>query len=99
LPFRIRLVYRELVPASVTIRVTPETRDRLNRISAGRGISAGELVAELASRAEDAALLEAAVGHYEELRADADAWASYRAEVAAWDATAGDGVTAPGGRS
>ena len=40
------------VAATVTIRVTPETRERLNRISAARGISAGELVDELASDAE-----------------------------------------------
>jgi hypothetical protein len=79
--------------ATSTIRVTPETRDRLNRISARRGISAGELVEELASEAEDRALLEATATHYELLRADPDAWASYHAEVVAWDATSGDAVS------
>jgi hypothetical protein len=83
------------MPATSTIRVTPETRDRLNRISAVRGISAGELVDELVRQAEDQTLLEAAAAHYAELRTDSDAWESYRVEIAAWDATAGDGLSAP----
>jgi hypothetical protein len=82
--------------ATATIRVTPETRDRLNRISAERGISAGELVDELAAHAEDRALLEAMEAHYEQLRADSGAWEAHRAEIAAWDATVGDGVRPPG---
>ncbi len=80
------------MPASATIRVTPETRDRLNRISAERGVSAGEVVDELVSAAEDRTLIEAMERHYEELRADPEAWAEFKAEVAAWDATAGDGL-------
>ena len=83
------------MPATATIRVTPETRDRLNRLSAERGISAGELVDELASHAEESTLLEAAATHYERLKADPEAWESYRAELIAWDATTGDGVSAP----
>jgi hypothetical protein len=83
------------MPATATVRVTPETRDRLNRISAERGISAGELVDQLASQAEDDTLLEAAATHYEQLRADPEAWKSYRAEIVAWDATSGDGVSTP----
>ncbi len=83
----------ELMAATATIRVTPETRDRLNRISAARGISAGELVDELASAAEEHALLESMARHYEELRSDGAAWELHRAEVVAWDAVAGDGVS------
>jgi hypothetical protein len=81
------------MPASATIRVTPETRDRLNRISAERGISAGELVEELTAQAEERAALEAMERHYDELRADPEAWEAHRAEVAMWDAAAGDGLT------
>jgi predicted DNA-binding protein len=80
------------MPASATIRVTPETRDRLNRISAERGVSAGQLVDELVAQAEEGALLEAMESHYDQLRADPDAWEADRAEVGAWDATAGDGL-------
>ncbi|HEY7729275.1 MAG TPA: hypothetical protein VH950_00060 [Gaiellaceae bacterium] len=79
--------------ATVTIRVTPETRDLLNRISARRGMSAGELVEELATQAEDLALLEAAEQHYDNLRSDPEGWAEYRSEIAAWDATSGDGLS------
>jgi len=77
----------------VTIRVTPETRDLLNRIAAQRGMSAGELVEELATKAEDFALLESAQQHYENLRKDPEGWAEYRLEVAAWDSTSGDGLS------
>jgi uncharacterized protein (DUF1778 family) len=80
--------------ATVTIRVTPETRDLLNRISAQRGMSTGELVEELATQAEDRSLLEAAAQHYRDLRSDPDAWAEYRSEVTAWDSTRGDGLSA-----
>ena len=80
------------MPATATIRVTPETRDRLNRISDERGISAGELVDELARLAEDRTLLDAVESHYDELRADPKAWELYRAEVIAWEATAADGL-------
>src|SRR3954454_9387925 len=79
--------------ATATIRVTPETRDRLNRIGVARGMSAGELVDELASQAEDQALLEAMESHYDQLKLDPEAWELYRAEVTAWDTTAGDGLS------
>jgi hypothetical protein len=79
--------------ATVTIRVTSETREKLNRISLARGITAGELVEELAGDAEDRALLEAMNRHYGELRAEPEAWQGYLDEVEAWDATAGDGLS------
>ena len=82
--------------ATATIRVTPETRDRLNRISAERGISTGELVEQLVAGAEERALLEAMERHYDELRDDRGSWEAYRAEVAAWDATSGDGLLPSG---
>jgi hypothetical protein len=92
--YSIRFVYATKMAATVTIRVTPETRDRLNRISAARGISTGELVDELASEAEEGALLESMARHYAELRSDEEAWELHRAEVVAWDATVGDGTSA-----
>jgi hypothetical protein len=78
--------------ATATIQVSRETRDRLNRIAAARGISAGELVEELATRAEGLALLSEMATHYDRLKTDAGAWEHYRAEVAAWDATTNDGL-------
>jgi hypothetical protein len=57
---------------------------------------AGELIAELAIQAEGPALLTAMEHHYDQLRTDAEAWEHYRAEVAAWDATVGDGLALSG---
>jgi predicted DNA-binding protein len=82
--------------ATATIRVTRETRDRLNRISSQRGMSAGELVDELATHAEDQVLLAAAARHYDELKADPEAWESYRAEMSLWEQTVGDGISVSG---
>jgi hypothetical protein len=79
----------------VTIRVTPATRDRLNRLSAKRGITTGELVDELASEAESRSLLDAMAAHYEELQADPDEAARHRDELRAWDGTAADGLQSP----
>ncbi len=58
------------------------------------GSSLEPVVDELASRAEDQALLEAMESHYVELKLDPEAWELYRAEVTAWDTTAGDGLSA-----
>jgi hypothetical protein len=62
-------------------------------MASARGMSAGELVEELATQAEDLALLNAMASNYDRLKADARAWEHYRGEVAAWDATATDGLT------
>ena len=56
-------------------------------------MSAGEVVDELASQAEDQALLDAMANHYDQLKLDPEAWKHYRAEVTAWDTTAGDGLS------
>lgn len=56
-------------------------------------MSAGELIDELASQAEDKALLEAMANHYDQLKLDPEAWAQHRVEVTAWDTTAGDGLS------
>lgn len=69
-------------------------RHGVDRISSRRGISAGELVDELVTHAEDHALLEATARHYDDLRADPEAWESYRAEVSLWDQVTGDGISA-----
>jgi len=79
-------------PATATVRVTPETRDQLNRISAERGLSAGELIAELVAQAEDDRVLDAMTADFRQLRADSDAWELYRAEITVWDTSAGDGL-------
>jgi hypothetical protein len=44
--------------ATTTVRVTAETRERLACLSAARGLSTPDLIAELAERAEENSLLE-----------------------------------------
>jgi predicted DNA-binding protein len=78
--------------ATTTVRVTPETRERLARLSAARGLSTPDLIAELAKRAEDDALLERMNEHYAALRGDPDAWGEFVSEREAWEATLLDGL-------
>ena len=71
------------------------THDRLKRSGPAPGISARELVDELATEAADAALLESMARHYDALRLEAGEWRRHAAEISAWNATAGDGISAP----
>jgi hypothetical protein len=73
--------------ATTTVRVTPETRDRLARLSVARGTSTPDLIAELAKRAEEDALLEEVNEHYAALRRDPEAWQEFVSEREAWEAT------------
>jgi len=67
---------------TTTIRVSSETRDRLNALARRRGVPAGELVAELVIEADDRALLAAAETCWERLAAEDEALSAYRAEAA-----------------
>jgi predicted DNA-binding protein len=80
------------VAATTTVRVTPETRERLARLSAARGLSTPDLIAELAKRAEDDALLDDMNEHYAALRRDPEAWQEFASERDAWAATLLDGL-------
>jgi predicted DNA-binding protein len=78
--------------ATTTVRVTPETRERLARLSAARGLSTPDLIAELAKRAEDDALLDEMNEHYAALRREPEAWGEFGSERDAWEATLHDGL-------
>jgi predicted DNA-binding protein len=67
---------------TTTIRVSSETRDRLNALARRRGVPASVLVTELVSEADDHALLADAEAGWERLAADEEALAAYRAEAA-----------------
>jgi hypothetical protein len=74
---------------TTTIRVPAETRDRLNALARRRGAPAGEVVAELVRDADDRALLADAEASWQQLGADPETLAVYRAETAElnrWDA-------------
>lgn len=66
---------------TTTIRVSSETRDRLNALARRRGAPASEIVAELVQQADDRALLADAAQGWERLAADPQALAAYRAEA------------------
>jgi hypothetical protein len=78
--------------ASATVRIRPETRDRLRRLSRERGVSAPDLLDTLIRDAEDDQLLTEHEAAMERLMADPQQAASYRAEVEAWDGTLLDGL-------
>jgi hypothetical protein len=78
--------------ASTTVRVTPETRERLARLARARGLSTPDLIDELAKRAEEDALLARMNAHYDALRSDPAAWEEHVRERELWDATLADGL-------
>lgn len=78
--------------ATATVRVTPETRERLKRLSHDQGLSTPELLDRITRRAEDDQLLAdhtAAIGR---VMADPEQAASYRSELSDWDSTLLDGL-------
>lgn len=66
---------------SATIRVSIETRDRLNALSARAGRSAGEVVAKLVATADEEQQLSDAEAAFARIAADPDAFAHYRSEA------------------
>ncbi len=56
------------------------------------GLSTPDLIAVLALRAEEDALLERMNDHYAELRSDPEAWSKHVRERDLWDATLLDGL-------
>lgn len=78
--------------ATATIRVRPETRERLKRLGRNRGLSTPELLDSLVRGAEDDQLIadhEAAMVRVMSDPTQADA---YRVELTAWDGTLLDGL-------
>jgi predicted DNA-binding protein len=65
---------------TTTIRVSLETRDRLNRLARRRGSAAGELVGELVRDADDRVLLAEAEEGWARIAADRSSLAAYRAQ-------------------
>ena len=67
--------------ATTTIRVSAQTRDRLNELAAREGGSAGEIVAKLVYAADDEQLLTDAEAAFENLAHDRVALAAYQRET------------------
>jgi hypothetical protein len=73
--------------AATTIKITTELRDRLASVARDYG---GATIADTLARLVDEHEERAALAAYDHLRADADEWASYRAEARLTDNAAGD---------
>jgi predicted transcriptional regulator len=67
---------------TTTIRVTAETRNRLNELARRWGRPAGQVVSALVQEADDRALLAASSEDWQRMTADPAALAAYRAETA-----------------
>ncbi|HEY7831197.1 MAG TPA: hypothetical protein VIC06_11595 [Solirubrobacteraceae bacterium] len=78
--------------ATATVRIRPETRDRLRRLSRERGLSAPDLLDALICDAEDDQILTEHEVAMERLMADPQQAASYRAEIEVWDDALLDGL-------
>jgi hypothetical protein len=76
--------------ATTTIRVSRDTRDRINRLAADDRVAAPELLHRLVEKEERERLLRAMNDDFVRLRDDATGWSAFEAETAAWDATSDD---------
>ena len=71
---------------ATTLKVSKDLRDRIARLAAARGLSAGDLLAQLIDEQDRQARLAAVRAAY--LAADS----SYDDETRVWDAAASDGL-------
>lgn len=78
--------------ATTTVRVRPDTREAIARLSERRGIAAAELLGELVARAEEDELLAAMNDDFRHLRADEPGWRRLEAERSSWEQTLLDGL-------
>jgi predicted transcriptional regulator len=78
------------VAATTTLRVRPDTRDRLNRLAREDDVSAPELIDQLVEKEEEDRRLAAMNADFERLRDDEHAWADFKTETAEWDTTSSD---------
>lgn len=76
--------------ATTTLRVRPDTRDRLNRLAKDIEVSAPELLDRLVEREEQERCLLAMNADFVRLREDPGAWADFKRETAEWDTTSAD---------
>ncbi len=78
--------------ATATIRVRPDTRERLKRLGRDRGLSTPDLLDTLVRNAEDDQLLVEHEAAMNRIMGDPEQAASYRSELSAWDGTLQDGL-------
>ena len=77
-------------PATTTLRVRPDTRDRINRLAKEDSVTAPDVIDRLVDKEEQDRLLAAMNSDFDRIRGNEVAWADFKAETAEWDSTSGD---------
>ncbi len=78
--------------ATTTVRVRPDTREAIARLSERRGLATADLLGELVAHAEEDELLAAMNDDFRHLQADPSAWSQLETERSAWEQTLLDGL-------
>ncbi len=79
--------------ATTTVRVRPDTREAIARLSERRGLATADLLGQLVARAEEDELLAAMNDDFDHLNADPPGWQQLEAERSAWEQTLLDGLS------
>lgn len=81
-----------------TVRIKPETREHLKQIADDEGLSLTEALAQVVEAARRQRIVDQANAGWAALKADPEAWANYRREVALFEGAIADGLpTEPNG--
>jgi len=78
--------------STTTVRVRPDTREAIARLSEQRGLAAADLLGELVARAEEDELLAAMNDDFRHLQAGPSRWSRLETERLAWEQTLLDGL-------
>jgi hypothetical protein len=81
------------MPATTTVRVRPDTREAIARLSQRRGMVAADLLGELVARAEEDELLTSMNDDFRALRDHEPSWSLLKLERSAWEQTLLDGLS------
>lgn len=78
--------------ASLLIRVSNETRDKLAKIAEYQHSSIGDVVAVATDKLERELFWKQVHEAYARLKADPDAWADFQTELKEWESQSWDGI-------
>ncbi len=77
---------------TTTVRIKPETLERLKELAKDDGTSLTDTIARLVKQERRRRMWEAANASYAAMRADPESWAEWKSEMALWDTTLADGL-------
>jgi len=81
--------------STTTVRVRPDTREAIARLSEQRGVAAADLLGDLVARAEEDQLLVGMNVDFRDLQADPVRLGRLQAERSSWEQTLLDGLADP----